>query len=155
MTDHGPAAPDPGQGRADASHAGAILVVDNEPMVARTLAMLLRREGYEVDTADNGTTALAKLQERAYDLILCDWVMPVLDGLGLYREVKRQYPRLAARFIVLTGFWEDPETRRLLEENRIPYLRKPLGRAEIRRAVHEALRTGPGSGGSRTWRPRP
>lgn len=139
-------------GLAGASPGVAILVVDDEPMVSRTVAMLLRREGFDVDTADNGLTALAKVQERSYDVILCDWVMPGLDGLGFYRELQRRHAHLAARLIVLTGFMEDPETGRLLRETGLPCLRKPVGRAEIVRVVRDALKAGGSSGGRNTSR---
>ena len=49
-----------------------ILLIDDEPGFARALALLLRRDGYTIDTADNGNRALALLQERCYDVLLCD-----------------------------------------------------------------------------------
>ena len=50
--------------------------------MASALARLLRRDGHTVETAANGRLALAMLEERAYDLILCDLRMPELDGPG-------------------------------------------------------------------------
>ena len=77
-----------------------ILVVDDEPSVIRGLTRLLRRDGHTVDTAPNGRMALARLQERAYDLILSDLRMPELDGSGLYQALA-QYPELQQRFVFL------------------------------------------------------
>jgi CheY-like chemotaxis protein len=51
---------------------GTILVIDDEPSMIRALTGLLRRDGYRVDTASNGRDALLQLQERPYDVILCD-----------------------------------------------------------------------------------
>ena len=68
--------------------------MDDEPGIAKALTRLLRRDGHTVDTAANGRLALAKLQERAYDLILSDLRMPELDGPGLYRALAQQ--RVAA-----------------------------------------------------------
>ena len=51
---------------------GTILVIDDEGSFVRALTRLLRRDGYHVDTAWNGWHALAQLQERQYDVILCD-----------------------------------------------------------------------------------
>jgi hypothetical protein len=69
------------KGRHMVSHLlGTILVIDDEPSMVRALTGLLRRDGYCVDTASNGRHALAQLQERHYDVIVCDLQMPVLDG---------------------------------------------------------------------------
>ena len=72
--------------------SAAILLVDDEAGIAKAVPRLLRREGHTVDTAANGRLALAKLQERAYDLILCDLRMPELDGPGLYRTLAQHAP---------------------------------------------------------------
>ena len=69
--------------------------MDDEPGIAKALTRLLRRDGHTVDTAANGRLALARLQERAYDLILSDLRMPELDGPGLYRALAQQYPLCA------------------------------------------------------------
>lgn len=119
-----------------------ILVVDDEPMIADGVAQALRRDGYDVDTAGNGAIALEKLEEGIYDLILCDVKMPVLDGLGLYREVKQRYPVLGRRFVFFTGAWLDVETTDLFRDSQIPYLRKPFRFDELRGAVQWALGRG-------------
>jgi CheY-like chemotaxis protein len=80
-----------------------ILLIDDEPSFVRALATLLRREDYTVDTADNGNLALALLEERRYDVILCDVRMPELDGPTFYAILTSQYPYLRQRVIFLTG----------------------------------------------------
>jgi len=62
-----------------------ILVVDDEPLMAQSLADALAAEGYEIDVAVNGQRALEKIKDHTYDLILSDLRMPGLDGVGLYR----------------------------------------------------------------------
>jgi CheY-like chemotaxis protein len=66
----------------------AILVIDDQDGIRRALARLLSRDGHEVETAAKGRIALDQLQNRPYDLILCDWRMPVLDGPSFYRELE-------------------------------------------------------------------
>lgn len=117
----------------------AILIVDDEPSMARALTRLLRRDGHTVDTAANGRLALMKLQERAYDLILCDLRMPELDGPGLYRVLESSYPQLHRRFIFLTGDTLNPETRALGVQHGVPYLAKPYTAAELRRVIRQVL----------------
>lgn len=121
------------------AQAKAVLVVDDEPGIASALAYLLRRSGYAVDTAANGRLALDKLQERTYDLILCDLRMPELDGPGLYCELGERYPRLQRRVVFLTGDTLSPETREFLEKVDVVRLSKPFRAAEVRRAVVQAL----------------
>lgn len=60
-----------------------ILVVDNEPRSRRNLAYFLREEGYDVDEADDGLTALASLDKNRFDLLICDVVMPRLSAFDV------------------------------------------------------------------------
>lgn len=69
-----------------------VLVVDDEPLIARLLAEILTGDGHEVVTAPNGAVALEKLQEGVFDLILSDMWMPELDGFALYRELQKHQP---------------------------------------------------------------
>ena len=118
----------------------AILVVDDEPLIADGLAKALRLDGHEVYTAANGAVALDKLQEGIYDLIVSDIKMPVLDGLSLYQELERRHPELRRRFIFLTGASMDVETTELLKETETPCLRKPFRFNDVRAAVQWTLR---------------
>lgn len=120
----------------------AILVVDDEPEVAATLAEILADDGHEVETAPNGDVALRKLEERAYDLVLSDIRMPGLDGPGLYRELERRRSNLVRRFVFFTGDSLSPETRHFVEETRILVVSKPFDADAMRHAVRRALSDG-------------
>jgi DNA-binding response OmpR family regulator len=65
-----------------------ILVVDNEPRSRRNVAYFLREEGYEVDEADDGVTALALLEKKRFDLLICDVVMPRLSAFDVIDRMK-------------------------------------------------------------------
>jgi signal transduction histidine kinase/CheY-like chemotaxis protein len=120
------------------SQTHAILIVDDEAGIRSALAYLLRRDGHKVETAANGHLALAKLEECAFDLVLCDLRMPELDGPGLYRALAARQPQLCRRFIFLTGDTLSPETRMFLERAGVPRLAKPFTAAEVRRVVERA-----------------
>ena len=120
-----------------------ILVIDDEPSVVRALAGLLRRDGYLVGTASNGRHALAQLQERPYDVILCDLHMPELDGPAFYAILARQYPALRQRVIFLTGNTGGSAHRTFLTQSGRPWLRKPCPIATIRRAIQDVLQAYP------------
>jgi CheY-like chemotaxis protein len=98
-----------------------------------------------VDLAANGRLALAKLDERAYDLILCDVRMPELDGPTLYRLLARQQPHLCSRVIFLTGDTLEPATQVFLEQSGAPCLTKPFRIAEARRIIGRTLEGAEGS----------
>jgi two-component system NtrC family sensor kinase len=120
--------------------ANTILVVDDEPGIARALAHLLRRDGHTVDTAANGRLALAKLRAQAYDLVLCDLRMPELDGPGLYQALQHAHPHRLPRVIFLTGDTLSPEARAFFDQADVPRLSKPFGVAEVRQLVNQVLR---------------
>ena len=116
-----------------------ILIVDDELSITKALTQLLQRDGHTVDTAANGRLALMQLQERAYDLILCDLRMPELDGPGLYRALESRYPELRQRFIFLTGDTLNPETQTLGLQPGVPHLVKPYTATALRRIIRQVL----------------
>lgn len=65
-----------------------LLVVEDTPVLAENIADLFRMEGYDVDVSENGLEGLRRLQHCAYDLIITDLVMPVMDGETLINEVQ-------------------------------------------------------------------
>ena len=116
-----------------------ILVIDDAPSFVRALAVLLRRDGATVDTADTGHRALARLEERRYDVILCDLRMPELDGPAFYAILTRQYPALRQRVIFLTGDTLRADSLAFLEQCGQPWLAKPCMIAAVRRAIQHVL----------------
>jgi DNA-binding response OmpR family regulator len=128
----------------------AILVVDDDNRITRTLAELLAAEGHTVDTAQDGLTALAKLDVRPFDVVITDVRMPRLDGPGLYRELARRAPALQRRIIFITGEAPTSDTRRFLAGSGAPILSKPFDIADLARAVDTVLTAGAGTGPSST-----
>ena len=96
-------------------------------------------DGHLVDTAANGSFALAKLGESTYDVILSDLKMPGLDGPGLYRELVRTHPEYLRRLIFLTGDALNPPTREFLDQTGAPSLSKPFALDELLWAVRDVL----------------
>jgi CheY-like chemotaxis protein len=71
-----------------------ILVVDDDPDLSKTFALMLEHEGHEVQTVDGGLAALAMLERRPFDVILTDHLMPGLKGDQLASLVKQRWPNL-------------------------------------------------------------
>jgi DNA-binding NtrC family response regulator len=115
------------------------LVVEDDLPIAQMMASILTDEGHTVDIADNGRLALEKIETQDYDLILSDLRMPELDGVGLYRELKRRHSDLLRRMIVITGTSGHPEYESFLNETRIPFLEKPFGLSALHELVRKVL----------------
>jgi CheY-like chemotaxis protein len=123
--------------KADALPPVRILIIDDEPSFVRGLARLLQRDGYTVDTADNGQHALDQLHAQRYDVVLCDLHMPELDGPTLYALLRRQSPSLCQRVIFVIGDTLGVASTAFLEQCGQPCLYKPCTAAEVRGAIQQ------------------
>jgi CheY-like chemotaxis protein len=117
----------------------AILVIDDEPDLAATVAEALEGDGHDVDVAEHGAMALSMLGRRGYDLIVSDTKMPVLDGVHFYAEIEQRFPALAKRIIFLTGDVLNREKLEFLERTGAPHILKPFDVREVRSLVHRML----------------
>jgi CheY-like chemotaxis protein len=81
-----------------------ILVVDDEPLVAEIVTLLLEWDGHLVDTASSGEEALALFQPGKFDLVITDFLMPTMDGGELAAAIKAQAP--IQPVVLLTAFAE-------------------------------------------------
>ena len=109
-----------------------ILVIDDEPSIVAILKAMLSRDGHKVETVNDGAEAKRLLQERNYDVVLCDLKMPKVDGAQLFRWLKETKPSLASRFIVMTGDFLSPTTQKALQEWGVPILHKPFRMDELK-----------------------
>lgn len=65
-----------------------ILLIDDEPEILDLLRMMLKTEGYDVSTSRCGKEALNKLEKASYDAVVCDYLMPLMDGITLLKQVR-------------------------------------------------------------------
>lgn len=117
-----------------------ILIVDDDPLITQLIVDTLESEGYGVDSAPNGVSALERIQHQRYDLILSDLHMPKLNGVGLYLALTQRSDRLSERIIFLTGSTGSSELHRFLKETGLPVLRKPFDLGELLQLVREVLK---------------
>ncbi len=99
-----------------------ILVVDDEPEIARLVADILGDENYQADTAANGRIAIEKCSRNEYDLVILDMRMPVLDGWGFARELAHSGKKIP--IIVMTAAVS--AARWAAEINAEGYISKPF-----------------------------
>jgi signal transduction histidine kinase len=116
-----------------------VLIVDDEVPLAEVVAEAVERDGHTTGIAVNGVMALEMLSREAFDLIISDTRMPVMDGESFYAELTRAYPRLRGRIIFLTGDVLSREKQEFLEGTGAPYLTKPCDLEEVRRTVQRVL----------------
>jgi CheY-like chemotaxis protein len=109
-----------------ANHNVRLLVIDDEPAIGRTLAIILADQ-FEVHTATSGPEALAILaRDPRFDVILCDLRMPQMTGVDVYRIAVERRRELASRFVFTTGGELAEPTRAFLDEVTVPIVEKPF-----------------------------
>ena len=116
-----------------------VLVVDDEAGVAEVVAEAIAHDGHQTEIASHGAMALEMLAQGAYDAIVSDTKMPVMDGVGFYGELTRRFPALRRRIVFLTGDVLSREKRTFLESTGAPVLTKPCDLDEVRRALNGVL----------------
>jgi two-component system NtrC family sensor kinase len=126
---------------ASAGAGEKILVIDDEEAILQMLRERLTRSGYTVDTVTNGENALQRLRKKNYDVMLCDWKMPGLNGRQIYEQLRIMNPALCRRIVFLSGDVVNEPMRRFLESEKRPCLAKPFALEEIHAAIKTVLAT--------------
>ncbi len=114
-------------------HTKKALIVEDEATTQRLLAGIIASEGFEVDLAGDGQTAIEMLDETNYDLILLDIVLPRLSGIAVMEHLRATRPSALANVIVVTGV-DVAEIRALFPSVRLA-LTKPVLPARLRATV--------------------
>lgn len=79
-----------------------LLIVDDELEIRSSLKRRYSLKGYDVEVAENGQDALTKMEDTAYQIVISDIKMPVMDGIDLLRKIRLDYPM--TRVIMVTGY---------------------------------------------------
>jgi DNA-binding NarL/FixJ family response regulator len=124
-----------------------ILIIEDQPQMRRNLATILEMEGFEVSLAEDGSAGVARARESKPDLIICDVMMPELDGYGVLRTLRTDKATSTIPFIFLTAKGEKIDQRTGMNLGADDYLTKPVARTDLlasvkvrleRRDAHEA-----------------
>jgi DNA-binding response OmpR family regulator len=116
-----------------------ILICEDNPMAARTLTFVLGKEGFELETADDGNKSLLLMKTNVYDMILVDIHLPFLSGLELIRYLRSEL-KMPTPVIVLSAF-SDPQVKRQAAELGISaYLVKPIKLTELLELIRSILK---------------
>jgi CheY-like chemotaxis protein len=134
------ARPEEAQAEPPRTHRRArILVVDDEPDIARLLTDILEGDGHQAASASSGREALDWLSGREVDLIISDLRMPDMDGPTLYRTLAERRPELLTRLVFITGDTLAADITGFLTETGANVLEKPLDPPDVSRRVQGLL----------------
>jgi PAS domain S-box-containing protein len=135
----------PAQAPAAEGRRGRILVVDDEPLVARAVERILARD-HDVTVETSGRAALARVaSEAAFDLVLCDLMMPEMSGADVFAALQRESAAQARRVLFLTGGAFSPEMQTFLASIPNKTVQKPFSTEGLRALVAAAVREAPAS----------
>jgi CheY-like chemotaxis protein len=123
----------------EAAPGGTILLVDDERMVRRSGARLLKRLGYSVLLAEDGEAALeiyAREQEEI-ELVILDVAMPIMDGIECFNRLRQMNPHV--RVLLCSGFPSGHQVEKALAAGGAGFLSKPFERWQFAKAIARAL----------------
>jgi len=117
----------------------AVLLVDDDRQLASTLQWSLADQNFLVDIAYDGQDALAMVKKTQYDAVICDVMMPRIRGDEFYQQAVAASPKLADRFIFITGYAADPQVNLFLCKTGSKYLMKPFPTQKLIDCVQQLL----------------
>jgi len=113
----------------------SILIIEDDPSICSNMELILRMEGFEVRTAANGVAGLASIGEVRPDLVLCDILMPEMDGHMLLAVLRKNGTLTDIPFIFVTALGERADVRSGMAAGADDYLAKPFSAEELISAV--------------------
>ncbi|HEY2459962.1 MAG TPA: ATP-binding protein [Candidatus Acidoferrum sp.] len=116
-----------------------VLIVEDEPTVARLIADVLEDAGLKVDVTLDGREALTRAATQTYDLVICDMKMPGFDGQAFYKALVRTQNPLVQRFLFVTGDVLAAHTQQFLDRNGVAHLAKPFLVEELTEKIQHVL----------------
>lgn len=116
-----------------------ILVIEDAHPLRKDIVEMLQFEGFEVFGAENGKLGVEKAHAVHPDLIICDIMMPVLDGFGVLHQLQQEHTLATTPFIFLTARTDRMDIRQGMELGADDFLTKPFTAAELIRTVHARL----------------
>ncbi len=120
-----------------------ILVVDDKPNVRTSLRIGLKRQGYEVDVADDATKALHKVAQKNYDVLLSDVRMPEIDGFVLASKVAESQPNI--RIVLMSAYDFNDFQSQHQDLNGVPKISKPFEMEQLVSILEDVLAAEPDS----------
>ena len=134
--------PDPAPPTETRGDAPLVLLVEDDAAVRSTLAAILHDEGCDIIIAPNGFDALVALEQHEPDVVVLDWMMPVVDGQNFLQALRTEYQRTTPVLVISAGRVNE-ETA--LDAGADGYLKKPFDIDELMGLLHELIGNAKGS----------
>jgi len=115
----------------------SIMVIDDEKIVGAMAKRSLEQEGYDVEAFLNGESALARLEQKSFDVVITDFKMKGIDGLEILRTVKRLYPQTVV--IMITAFANLDVAIEALRDDVEDFFPKPVKIKDLKASIKKAL----------------
>jgi DNA-binding NtrC family response regulator len=115
-----------------------ILLVDDEAIVGKRLREALEKNGHRVEVFDTGRAALARLEEKSFDIVVTDVRIDEIDGLDILAAVQKHSPR--TKTILITGYATVEVAREALAKGAFDFIAKPFRPQELRDVIGRAAR---------------
>lgn len=115
-----------------------ILVIDDEQVILDAVSRIASAEGFEVDSDNDASSALKKISHKEYSLILCDIMMPQMDGFTFLDEMQKR--RLATPVIMITGFSTVENAVKSLYKGAIDFVPKPFTFEELNSSINRGIK---------------
>jgi len=119
---------------------GKILVIDDDPSLLKFLEEFLITKGHTVDAVDNANDAQKVFKKRRYDLILMDILMPDVNGIELYKQLRQLDKSVDNRMLVMTGDILGKSTRTFLHKTGVRFIEKPFDTDALMTKIDEIMR---------------
>lgn len=116
-----------------------VLIIEDESEMRRNIVTILRLEGFQTMTAENGRIGVEIATKEKPDLIVCDVMMPELDGYGVVKALHNEPATMNIPFIFLTAKGERNDVRSGMNLGADDYLTKPIDKTELLRAINTRL----------------
>lgn len=116
-----------------------IVIIEDQAPMRRNLALMLELEGFHVDSAANGRAGLEMIHRSPPDLVICDVMMPEMDGYGVIQALRADPLTAMLPFIFLTARGDNPDIRIGMNFGADDYLTKPVVRDDLLAAVQARL----------------
>ena len=117
-----------------------VLVVEDESSLSTMLRYNLEKQGYRVDEAADGQEALTRIAEQQPDLVLLDWMLPVMSGIEVCRQIRRRSSTRELPVIMVTARAEDQDAVRGLNTGADDYITKPFNMEALLARIRALLR---------------
>lgn len=117
-----------------------VLVVEDEAALVELLQYNLEMTGFRVSVARDGEEALLSIKEGMPDLVLLDWMLPLMSGIEVCRQLRRQTSTANLPIIILTARGEEGERIRGLDAGADDYVSKPFSLVELQARIRAVLR---------------